>query len=226
MFIPSNFFAALAENHVPAVVVLCLFAGLALAGMKDRQLIIVQLDVLAKMLIRVSMFVTRLAPLGVFAIAASTAGTLSLADLSRMQVYVAASTVGTLFLAFVVLPWLIIACTPFTYRDVMRVAKNALITAFATGKLLVVLPLLIEQTERLVAQWHDDTSDATAPAVDLLYPVVYPFPHAGKLLSMLFIPFAAWFLGNAMAWQDYPAFLVAGLFSLLRRTAVGHPVPA
>ena len=31
-FIPANFFAALAENQVPAVVVLCLFAGLALGA--------------------------------------------------------------------------------------------------------------------------------------------------------------------------------------------------
>jgi ABC-type amino acid transport substrate-binding protein len=46
-----------------------------------------------------------------------------------------------------------------------------------------------------------------------LYPLAYPFPHLGKLLGMLFIPFSAWFLGNAMAWEAYPAFLAAGLFS-------------
>ena len=182
-------------------------------GLKDRQLIIAQLDVLAKMLIRVSVFVTRLAPLGVFAIAASTAGTMSLAELGRMQAYLIAYAGGAVFLVVVVLPWLITCCTPFTYRDVMRVSKDALVTAFATGKLIVVLPLLIEQTERLFAQSDDDTSGGAAPTVDVLYPLAYPFPHAGKLLGMLFIPFAAWFLGNALPWYDYPAFLAAGLFS-------------
>ena len=152
LFIPSNFFAALAENHVPAVVVLCLFAGLALAGLKDRQVVIAQLDVLAKMLVRVSGFVTRLAPVGVFAIAAATAGTVSLEQVGRLQTYLVAYTGGAAFLAFVVLPWLITTCTPFRYRDVMQVSRDALVTAFATGKLIVVLPLLIEQTERLFAE--------------------------------------------------------------------------
>ena len=213
LFIPSNFFAALAENHVPAVVVLCLFAGLALAGLKDRQVVIAQLDVLAKMLVRVSGFVTRLAPVGVFAIAAATAGTVSLEQVGRLQTYLVAYTGGAAFLAFVVLPWLITTCTPFRYRDVMQVSRDALVTAFATGKLIVVLPLLIEQTERLFAEHAASVRNGTAPAVDVLYPVAYPFPHVGKLLSMLFIPFAAWFLGHALHWQEYPALLATGLFS-------------
>ena len=89
-----------------------------------------------------------------------------------------------------------------------------MVTAFATGKLIIVLPLLIEQTEKLFEEWRDvEASEESIPAVDVLYPIVYPFPHVGKLLSMLFIPFAAWFLGNAFALYEYPRLLSAGLFS-------------
>ncbi len=223
LFIPSNVFAALADGQVPAVVLLCIVIGLALAGLDDRQVVINLLDVLAKVLIRVSMFVVRLAPLGVFAIAASTTGTMSLTEVGRLQAYLVIYTVGAAFLTFVVLPLLITSFTPFSYRDVMRISKDSLITAFATGKLIIVLPLLIEQTERLFADQQQSNGETTAPAVDALYPIAYSFPHAGKLLGMLFIPFAAWFLGSAMHWNEYPRFLVAGLVSYFGGPVLATP---
>jgi len=222
IFIPSNFFAALAENHVPAVVLLSIFVGLALSGLDNRQLLIDQLDVLAKALIRVTGFVTRLTPLGIFAIAASTAGTMSFDEIGRLKAYLLAYTAGALLLTFVVLPALVVSLTPFKYGEVIGVTKNALITVFATGKLIIVLPMLIAETERLFQRsghgiaseaGEPDDGGAAAPAVDLLYPLAYPFPHVGKLLGMLFIPFAAWFLGNAMSVYEYPVFLATGLFA-------------
>jgi Na+/H+-dicarboxylate symporter len=215
IFIPANIFASLAENHVPAVVLLCICMGLVLSGLPNRQVLIVPLDVLADVLIRISGIIVRLAPLGVFAMAASTAGTISLDEASRLQAYFAAYTTGAVFLGFVVLPFLVTTCTPFRYRDVMAVSKDAMITAFATGKLLIVLPLLIRQTEQLFERFREEEASQTAPAVDVLYPVAYPFPHVGKLLSLLFVPFAAWFLGNRFAAYEYPAFLASGLFSYL-----------
>jgi len=73
--------------------------------------------------------------------------------------------------------------------------------------------MLIEQTEELFKRHHHNDEAGVAPAVDMLYPVAYPFPHIGKLMGMLFIPFAAWFLGNAMRWEEYATFLPAGLFA-------------
>ncbi len=213
LFIPANLFEALSENHVPAVILLCIFVGLALSGMPNRGVLIEQLDVLARVLIRVSHFVTRLAPIGVFAIAASTAGTISLDEFGRLQAYFASYTCGAVFLGFVVLPLLVTTCTPFRYRDVLAVSKDAMVTAFATGKLIVVLPMLIEQTEQLFQRRAIDDSSQTVPAVDVLFPVAYPFPHVGKLLSILFIPFAAWFTGNALAMSEYPSMLSAGTLS-------------
>lgn len=217
-FIPSNVFNSLARNHVPAVVLICIFLGLALGGVANRKVLIDQLDVLSKVLLRVSSFITKLAPLGVFAIAAATAGTISLSEVARLQAYFLAYTGGTVVLTFVVLPLLVITCTPFTYREVMSVARAPMLTAFATGKLIIVLPMLIEKTDELFSQsdrhlGRSYEGGSTAPAVDVLYPIAYPFPHVGKLLGMLFIPFAAWFLGNAMTWDEYPSFLGAGLMA-------------
>jgi proton glutamate symport protein len=213
LFIPANIFTALSQNHIPAVVLLCISVGLALTRVEHKQLLIDQLDILAKALIRVSSFVARWTPLGIFAIAAATAGTISWAEVGRLQAYLIAYTAAGLFLMLIVLPWLIATCTPFGYRDVWRVSRGAMLTAFATGKLIVVLPILVEETERLFAARHNTADKPGSPLVEVLYPLAYPFPHLGKLLGMLFIPFAAWFLGREISESEYPAFLMSGLFS-------------
>ncbi|MEZ6114248.1 MAG: cation:dicarboxylase symporter family transporter [Pirellulaceae bacterium] len=223
VFIPANIFDALADNHVPAVVLMCICVGLALSGISNREVLITQLDILGKALIHINYYVVRLTPIGVFAIAASTTGTISLAEAIRLQAYFVAYTAGSLFVGFVVLPWLVATCTPFRYRDVLTVSRDAMITAFATGKLIVVLPLLIVETEKLVRGLSSDNEDSSAPAVDVLYPVAYPMPHVGKLLGLIFIPFAAWFSGHALAPHEYPAFLSAGLFSYFSGPIVATP---
>ncbi len=213
LFIPSNIFNSLSANYVPAVVVFCICVGLALGTLNNRQLLIGQLDVLSKALIQVSTYVAKFAPLGVFAITANISGTISLEEFSRLRAYMVTYTAGAALLTFGILPLLITSCTPFRYRDVIEVAKDALVTAFATGKLIVVLPMLIAKTEQLFAQQHVDNGKDATPEVDVLYPLVYPFPHVGNLLALLFIPFAAWFSGSAMRSGEFPAFLGAGLFS-------------
>ncbi len=212
-FIPSNIFAALSENHVPAVVVMCICAGLALSGLGERALLITQLDILARVFMRVSAFIARLTPIGVFAMSAGLAGAMSFSELARLQAYLLTYTVGAVVLCLVLLPLIVSSCTPFRYRDVLAVARVPMITAFATGKLIIVLPLLIEETDRLFERRLRPGDGEAAPAIDVLYPVAYAFPHVGKLLGLIFIPFTAWFLGNALAWDEYPVFLASGLFA-------------
>ncbi|MEM7313575.1 MAG: cation:dicarboxylase symporter family transporter [Planctomycetota bacterium] len=149
VFIPSNIFQSLSENQIPAVVLLCVCSGLVLSGIKNRQVLITQFDLVSKILLRIAQGVTRLTPVGVFAIAASTAGTVSLAEIGRLQVYLTAYTVGALFLGLFVLPMVVKSFTPFRYREILFVTKDAMVMALATGKLIVVLPLLIEKTEQL-----------------------------------------------------------------------------
>lgn len=213
IFVPSNFFTSLADNQVPAVILLCICVGVALGSLRRRRLLIAQLDILSEAFIRVSSFVVRLSPIGVFAIAASTAGTLTLGEAGRLQAYLLAYSVSAVLLGALVLPLLITTLTPFRYRDVSLVTKTAVMTAFATGKLIVVLPMLIEETERLFSTRAEGDREPTAPTVDVLYPLAYAFPHVGKLLAILFIPFAAWFLGHRLMLSEYPTFLIAGLFS-------------
>jgi Na+/H+-dicarboxylate symporter len=224
LFIPENFFASLASGNVSAIVILCIAVGFGLASLPNRATLITQLDILAGALTRVSTFVSKLTPIGVFAISASAAGTVSWEDAGRLQAYLIVYTCGAIFLTFVVLPLVITTLTDFSYREVMFVSRDAMTTAFATGKLIVVLPLLIAQTEKLIARRHEPGEVGVVPAVDVLYPFAYPFPHIGKLFGMLFIPFSAWFVGHAMELGDYPHFLTVGWLSYFSGPLLATPV--
>ena len=222
LFIPANPFHALANNVIPAVVLFSICLGAAIIGMKNKQAILDQLDFLTRALGRVNSFVVRLTPYGIFAIVADTAGTLSITEFGRLQAYLVVYSVAVAVMCFWLLPMLVAACTPFSYREVMVASRDAMITAFATAKLFVVLPLLIEQSKDLLHRHELVNSEADAEA-EALVPLAYPFPNAGKLLSLLFIPFTAWFVDHPLDLSDYPQFISAGVLSYFGSPTIAMP---
>jgi len=223
IFIPSNFFKALTKDYVPGVILLCVLLGTALAQLREQRALLTQLDVLARALTRVAGMIAKLSPIGVFALSASAAGTLALDEVSRLQAYLVSYVLGTALLGALVLPLLITAVTPFRYRDIAMVTKAAVVTVFATGKLIIVLPLLAEESKRLFERLEDDKREEGGASVELLYPIGYAFPHLGKVLALLFIPFAAWFLGQPLGLGEYPQFLTVGLFSTFGGPLIATP---
>jgi ABC-type amino acid transport substrate-binding protein len=223
LFVPSNIFRSLATNAVPGVVLFCILVGVALIGVHPKDALLQQLDALSAALARVNGFVVRLTPLGVFAMAAAAAGTMSLEDIGRLRVYLVTYTGATVLLAFVVLPMLISAVTPFGYREILRATRTALITAFATAKVLVVLPMLIEGTKEL---FHDRKldHDKVDPTIDLTYPLAYPFPTLGKVLALLFVPFTAWFAGTKLGLVEQLGLMTSGLFSMFGGPVITIPL--
>jgi Na+/H+-dicarboxylate symporter len=222
LYIPANPFHSLANTIVPAVVVFSLALGLALIGVPRKELILEPLDVLGAALMRVTGFVARLAPVGVFAIAASAAGTLGGEALGRLQVYLVTYAVVALVLSFWVLPGLVTALTPLRYRDFVGPARDALMTAFATGNLLIVLPLLADESRKAL-EGESLRSEDAAEKVDVLVPVSFNFPNLGKLLSLSFVPFAAWFIGSSLSLTQYPKFLSSGMASFFGEVVVAMP---
>jgi len=146
LFIPSNPFYAYANAIVPAVVVFSILVGIAAIGLPYRSALLEPLTVIRDILMRITGIVSKLAPLGVFALMANVVGTTDIADLARLQVYIVLYALIALMLGLIVLPGLITVFTPLRYRSIIRALRTPLITAFATGSPLIVLPLLIEQS--------------------------------------------------------------------------------
>ncbi len=222
LYVPSNPFYSLANNLVPAVVLFCICLGIGLIGVAGKEGLIAQLDILAEVLMRVNGFFVRLTPVGVFAIAANAAGTMSVRELGSLQGYLITYSLAALILTFWVLPALVSACTPFRYRDVLAAGKDAMVTAFAVGKTFVVLPLLIDRTAQLLRDYEIEGEEVES-APEVVIPLTYPFPNVGKLLALIFVPFAAWFSGAVLAAGQYPTFLGAGLLVMFGSPTIGIP---
>jgi Na+/H+-dicarboxylate symporter/ABC-type amino acid transport substrate-binding protein len=213
LYIPKNPFSSLARTVVPAVAVFSVLTGVALIGVKNKKPLLDLMGSVGETLQRVAMMIVQITPIGVFAIAANAAGTLTVEEFGRLQTYILTFIMATLVLTFWVLPALVAAVTPFTYRDVMRSARDALVTGFVTGNLFIVLPMLVENGKRLFEERRLASQDS-ASYVEVLVPTSFNFPNIGKLLTLLFILFAGWYTGRQLDLGDYPMFSVMGLFTL------------
>jgi Na+/H+-dicarboxylate symporter/ABC-type amino acid transport substrate-binding protein len=222
IYVPSNPFHALANAVIPGVVLFSSALGVALIGLKQKGALIVNLQILEQAVVRVTRFVVSLTPFGVFAIVAVAAGTLDLETLARLEVYLVCFGVASMLLTFVVLPLVVTACTPFTYREVMSVAKEALITAFVTNSAFIVLPLIIVRANELMERHRIGTAE-TESTVEVLVPLGFTFPNAGKLLTMLFVPYGAWLMGTPLDPAGYGALFGAGLFAYFAKAQVALP---
>ncbi|WP_428353785.1 cation:dicarboxylate symporter family transporter [Methyloprofundus sp.] len=211
LFIPANIFQSLTDNAVPAVVLFSMMFGTACIGYKEQKPLLEYCDHVTKILLRVNSFVVMLTPIGIFGIAASSAGTLTLDQFGRVQAYVLMLIASVLLVTVAVMPLFISSCTPFSYRQIFRESRNALITVFVVGSVFVVIPLLITGVNRLFHQ-HVTTKSQHARIPDLVLPLAYPFPDMGKLLSLVFVAFAAWFYDKPLEFLDYPEMLLVGLF--------------
>ena len=222
LYVPSNPFHSLANSVVPAVVLFSAILGVALMGVERKEPLLQSLEVLERGLARANRLLLGLTPIGVFAIAAHTIGTIDLERLARVSVYLLSYGSLALVLSLCVFPALVACVTPITALRLLAAMKDVLITAFMTGDLFVVLPTLIERSKELIREQDGpDVQDASLP--DVIVPAFYNFPHAAKLLSLSFVLFAAWYSETALRASDYPRLIGAGVVSLFGSTTAAIP---
>lgn len=177
---------------------------------KNKRQTLAVLSNLKQSVSNISHLVMRFAPVGIFCIGWRAAATLDASQLDGLMIYVASALVLTVLLSFVVFPALVATVTPFGYRAILKASKEAMITAFATGSFFVVLPIIVEKTKQLIKSQYPDTENADKVS-DVIVPISYSLPVGGKLLSLLFVLFAAWFSGAYISFEDYVKLVVMGV---------------
>jgi Na+/H+-dicarboxylate symporter/ABC-type amino acid transport substrate-binding protein len=222
LYIPANPFQSMSRTVVPAVTLFSLSIGIALIGVPGKERFLESLDALLAALGRVTHFIVELTPYGVIPIAAVAAGTLAPEELQRLSVYFVTFIAASLLLGLWLLPAAVALLTPFRYGEVVGACRDAMITAFVTNNVFIVLPMLTEHCSKLAAQHGlDEHSVRAVPTV--VVPIAFNFPTAGKLLTLLFVPFAAWLHGDPLPAHDYPQLLANGLFSYFAKAQVALP---
>lgn len=222
LFIPSNPFKSLAENAVPAVVIFCILFGIGLVGFEGKNSLIEQMNVSAKSLHKVNGMVVQLTPYGIFAIAAHAAGTIPLREFERLEAYYLVLACSILIMTFVVLPLLVCSFTRITYRDVIRISADSLLTAFVTGSILSSLPVLIESTKTYYQEASQD-GGKNADFAGFILPLAYPFPNSGNVAALLFISFAGWFVGQRLSLGEDLYLLWLGSFLMFGKVLLAIP---
>ena len=109
LLIPSNPFAALRKNYIPAVAIFAVIYGVAFQSADHKQTLLEIFDAVKKASVKIWGWIVRLAPFGVFALLASTAGTVRPDRLGGMVLYVVLYLLGAIILGLFVIPFLISA---------------------------------------------------------------------------------------------------------------------
>ena len=222
LYFTANPFHSLANAVIPAIVLFSSMIGIGLIGLDNREHLLSTLRVVNEAVVRITKFIVGLTPIGVFAIGAVTAGTMTGETLQRLQVYFITFAAAALLLTFWILPLLVTAATPFSYREVIRVSRDAMLTAFVANNAFIVLPILVERSKELLRK-HDLADAQSESAADVLIPIMFNFPNAGRLLTLLFIPFAAWLAGDALGIGRYPELFLIGVSSYFAKAQVALP---
>ncbi|WP_136799749.1 cation:dicarboxylate symporter family transporter [Desulfosediminicola ganghwensis] len=220
LFIPSNPFSSYAEGAVPAIVIFSILLGIALIGLSQKIKVLEPLTLIQQATMKITSIISKLSPIGVFALMADMAGTTDVADFARLQVYVVIYSAICLILALFVLPGLITVFTPFRYRRIISELRTPLITAFATGSSLIVLPQLIEQCKKIInaAELPSVSPDDADSSVEVLIPTFYTFPSVMGVLSLSFLLFGGWYIGSEVSASSYPLLFAAGVPALFAGT--------
>ena len=176
---------------------------------------------------RINMFLVRLAPIGLFTLSASAAGTLRIDELSRLQAYLIIFCLACAAAAFGAIPLMVISLTEVRYRELMRAATEPMLTTIATGKLFVVLPQIIEQCDRLINREAKEANAGVSPEAgstpSVLVPLAYPFPTVGKILAFIFVSFAGWYSGSPLSIGETFSMAVTGAISSFASPLISIP---
>jgi proton glutamate symport protein len=188
--VPDNLTLALARNFVPAIVVFAVIFGVAVQSIPSKASLLESMEAIRQASITIWKWVVYLAPIGVFALFASTAGTIAPRVASALAVYMGLFLIGTVVLAFVVLTIALSAIVPAGTRELLADLQPAFVLALVTTLPTSALPLIQGVAERrAAAAGRDDqeAKDITRATISLSY----VFASLGNYFVALFIIYAS-----------------------------------
>ena len=144
--IPENPFHSMAEGDVLPVIFFCIFLGFFITRLKDSRRIQITefFQGMFEAMMKLTLLIIWIAPLGVFGINARIVATTGFGAFKSLGFYFIVVLLGLLIHAFISLPLLlkfVARVNPFNHYKGMT---SALLTAFSTSSSMVTLPLTIK----------------------------------------------------------------------------------
>src|SRR3954465_8711525 len=183
--VPKSFAEAMATNEILQIVVFSMFFGVGLAALGEKGKTLVNaIHELAHVMLKITGYVMKLAPLAVFAAMAATVATNGLAILLRFAVFM-----GDFYLGLILLWGLLVAAGfmvlgPRVFK-LMKLIKEAFMLSFATASSEAAYPKIIDALDRFGVKRKISS---------FVMPMGYSFNLDG---SMMYCTFATLFIAQA-----------------------------
>ena len=143
--VPENIFSALVNNNVLSVIFFCIIFGLALAHLGPAgdpvRKVFVSLN---EAILKVTMWIMALAPIGVFGLIAHTVVTTGYSAFSSVAMYMVTVVTGLSIHGIIFLPLLLFWFGRRRPSAYARAMSPALLTAFSTSSSSATLPVTIQ----------------------------------------------------------------------------------
>ena len=183
--VPRSFAEAMAQNEILQIVVFSMFTGVSLAALGDTGKTLTRaIDELVHVMLKMTGYVMKLAPVAVFAAMASTIAINGLDILKQFAVFM-----GDFYLALLIL-WSILVFAGFVFLGprvfkLMAEIKEAFMLSFATASSEAAYPKILDALDRFGVKRKISS---------FVMPMGYSFNLDG---SMMYCTFATLFIAQA-----------------------------
>lgn len=183
--IPQSVIEAMSANEILPIVVFSLFFGIAVAAIGDKGEIVVKfLDAVGHAMFKVTNYVMKFAPVGIFGAITAVVIQQGLDVLSGYLYLIACFFGGLLFFVFVVLV-LICFVLKINFFKLLGLIKEPALLAFSTASSEAAMPKTIEALEKF---------GISNKVVSFVLPLGYSFNLDG---SIMYMTFATMFIAQA-----------------------------
>ncbi|ELW9529528.1 dicarboxylate/amino acid:cation symporter [Burkholderia cenocepacia] len=183
--VPKSFAEAMANNEILQIVVFSMFFGVALAALGDRgKVLIAAIDQLSHVMLKITGYVMKLAPLAVMAAMAATVAVNGLSVLLKFAVFM-----GDFYVSLFLL-WALLVCAGLVFLGprvfkLLVLIKEAFMLSFATASSEAAYPKILDALDRFGVKRKISS---------FVMPMGYSFNLDG---SMMYCTFASLFIAQA-----------------------------
>ncbi|WP_334043817.1 dicarboxylate/amino acid:cation symporter [Burkholderia ambifaria] len=183
--VPKSFAEAMSNNEILQIVVFSMFFGVALAALGERgKILVAAIDQLSHVMLKITGYVMKLAPLAVLAAMAATVAVNGLSVLLKFAVFM-----GDFYLSLFLL-WTLLVCAGMVFLGrrvfkLLALIKEAFMLSFATASSEAAYPKILDALDRFGVRRKISS---------FVMPMGYSFNLDG---SMMYCTFASLFIAQA-----------------------------
>jgi proton glutamate symport protein len=147
--VPGNLIAAMADDKVLSVIFFSLLLGFAISCCGEKAKPIADIfDAFNEVMLKITDWIMRLAPLGVFALMAYTTGIIGMSVIKPLALYMLTVIAGLLVHACLTLPALLVVFGRYSPLLFIERMFSAVATAFSTASSAATLPITMDCLEK------------------------------------------------------------------------------